>query len=461
MAHPISAVAAGATASAAPARPDWIVVRDGSASPHVPTVPRLRTVLFQIGAAALVVLAAVAVTGALISRRSAERESVHQVAELTNVLAESVVQPALTNAMATDTAAAARLDSLVRTRVLSPTLIRVKIWSTQGRILYSDEPKLVGRTFGLDSDARAALAHPSVRADITDLDEPENRFERGHGTLLEVHRPIWTPDGQPVLFETYFRYDQVSDRAGQLWRGFAGITASSILAFVVLLTPVAWTLVARARRAHLQREQLLRRSMDASLVERRRIAATLHDGVVQELVAASFAVSGGARETAARGDAELADRLDQAGQAVRSGIAGMRSLLVDIYPPNLHSAGLAPALADVVASLRLNAELAVDDDATRVLGPERTEAVFRMAQECLRNVASHAGAHSVTVTLYGEEGDVVLEVSDDGLGFDPQIRPEGHFGLSLLDDVAREHGAELSLRTAPGAGTTWRARFST
>ena len=85
----------------------------------------------------------------------------------------------------------------------------------------------------------------------------------------------------------------------QLWRGFAGITLSSIAAIVVLLVPLVWTLVARARRAHQQREAMLQRAMDASLDERRRIAATLHDGVVQELAAASFAVAGSAQDAAA------------------------------------------------------------------------------------------------------------------------------------------------------------------
>lgn len=440
--------------SAVPARPAWVVLSDArTAGRSLGGVPRLRTVLLQMVAATLLVLIGVGLVGGLVSRRSAENESVHQAAELTDVLAESVVQPALTDAMADSTTAAAGLDNLIRTRVLSADLVRVKVWSPAGRILYSDEPRLIGRQFGLDAGARGSLSNPQVRAEVTDLDEPENRFERGRGRLLEVHRPVWTPTGRPVLFETYFRYAQVDARATQLWRGFAGITLSSIVAVVVLLVPLAWTLVARTRRAQRQREDSLRRAVDASLDERRRIAAGLHDGVVQDLVAASLAVSGSASAVENR---VVAEQLRDAAATVRAGVGGMRSLLVELYPPNLHEAGLDRALRDVADQLSMDVRFDLDPGAAAGLDAPTTEAVFRVAQETMRNASAHSGAAAVRVTLGREQGDAVLEIADDGRGFDPAVRPEGHFGLSLLVDAARDVGATLALRTAPGQGTAWR-----
>ena len=446
---------------AASARVPWTIVVEAGARPPEQREPRLKTALFGVVAAALVVIALVAIVGTAISRRSAESESVHQVAQLTNVLAENVVQPALTEAMATSTAAAAKLDPLIR-QVLQRTdsLVRIKMWTPSGRIIYSDEPRLVGVQFGLDAGAKAALAHPQVHAEISDLDEPENRYERGNGTLLEVYRPVWTSSGKPLLFETYFRYTEVSDRASNLWRGFAGITLSSIAAVVVLLVPLVWTLVARARRAHRQREAALERAMQASLDERRRIAATLHDGVVQELAGTSFAIAGAAQDAAAQGDAALAARLRAAGDTVRTSMGGMRSLLVDIYPASLRDAGLEPALRDLGATVRTDVAVGVDADAVALLSPAQQEMVFRVAQECLRNSAKHAAATSLSITLHRDGTDVVLEVADDGVGFDvAAARPDDHFGLSLLRDLVREHGGELAVRTAPGAGTIWRMRI--
>src|SRR5216684_8361045 len=84
---------------------------------------------------------------------------------------------------------------------------------------------------------------------------------------------------------------------------------------------------------------LLRRAVDASEEERRRIAGTLHDGAVQELAGTSFTVAGAAENAAAMGQPELAAKLTTAAGAVRASIRGLRSLLVDIYPPGLTNAG--------------------------------------------------------------------------------------------------------------------------
>ncbi|MCW2497898.1 ATP-binding protein [Jatrophihabitans sp.] len=456
------------TTAAVTAEPSWQVltahrtggVRRGAGA-DTGTPPGARSVLLQIGAATIAVVALVAVAGSFASRHIAESESVHEVATLTDVLATSVVQPALADAMSTSTTAAHGLDGLVRSQVLSATLIRVKLWTPSGRILYSDEPRLVGRTFGLDPDGRRALTGPQTEAQVSDLDEPENQFERGDGKLLEVSRPVWTPSGQPLLFETYFRYSMVSDRAAQLWRGFSGIMISSLLAILVLLTPLVWTLLGRARRASRQREAMLRRSMDASAEECRRIAATLHDGVVQELVAASFTVGGSERAARTNGEHELAASLQAAGETLRSSIGGMRSLLVDIYPASLREAGLASALRELAGTVR-GPEVTVhlDDTAVGRLGIEQQETVYRLVQEWLRNAAAHAEATAVIFTLRRDKQHLLVVVADNGIGFDPETAsPEGHFGLRLVRELATRAGGELALRTAPGAGTTWQLRL--
>jgi signal transduction histidine kinase len=419
---------------------------------------RLRRLAFQFGLAAVAVLAAVALAGAIVSRRTAESQSVHEAARLSDAIATSVIQPVLTDAMANDAASAkAALDPVVRGGVLSDSLIRVKVWTPAGKILYSDEPRLVGMSFQIDDGARQVLSTPQTRAEVSDLKRPENRFERSEGKLLEVYRPVWTPSGRPLLFETYFRYDDVSARSSQLWRGFAGIMVSSLIAIFALLLPIGWGLFVKARRAQAQREQAMQRAVDASLEERRRIAATLHDGVVQELVAASFAVAAGAERATARGDGALGAELRDAAGAVRSSIGGLRSLLVDIYPPTLLSAGLPAALRDLVATLAGRGptiHLDVDEPAVLDLAPDEEEAVFRIAQELLRNAVAHAGATEVYLALRQAGEAVQLTVADNGAGFDPaRAEADGHFGLRLVSDLVGWLGAELRVATA--GGTSW------
>jgi DNA-binding CsgD family transcriptional regulator len=92
---------------------------------------------------------------------------------------------------------------------------------------------------------------------VSDLTAPENRLERGRGKLLEVYRPIWTPAGKPVLFETYAPYDEVPSQMGQIWRGFAGVTLTSLMLLVLLLIPILWRVLNQLKRSQAQREALL------------------------------------------------------------------------------------------------------------------------------------------------------------------------------------------------------------
>jgi signal transduction histidine kinase len=447
-----------------PARLPWLRLSRTEARTPPERPLRPRTVLIQVIAGALAVVIGVAVAGAFASRRVAERESVTDAAHTTDLIAQQVVQPAITNGLISgNPAALAAIDRVVRHQVLSSSVVRVKLWTATGRIVYSDEPRLIGQTFPLGSQERAALDRPSVRAEVSNLDRPENKFERGRGKLLEVYRPVWTPAGQPLLFETYSPYQQVTQRAGQLWRGFAGITISSLLILVALLLPILWRLLNRISGAQRQREVLLQRAVDASEEERRRIAGTLHDGPVQELAATSFTVAGAAGKAADNGQPELAEMLTTAAGTVRASIRGLRSLLVDIYPPSLTSAGLIPALTDlteVLAARSIATHLSLTEDAAARLSPARQQLVFRIARECLRNATRHASARNVEVRLFRHGHSTVLEIIDDGTGFDPapvlEDPADGHFGLRILTDMAADAGADLLLATAPGAGCRWR-----
>jgi len=446
-------------------RPPWIRVAAGTSVRSNEPAVQPRRVFVQVIAGALVVLAAVAVVGVAASRRLAEAEAVNDAAKTANFFADAVVQPAVSEALlAGDASAVAAMDQVVREHVLDRSIVRVKIWSPTGLILYSDEPALIGQSFPLGAQERGVLTDPQTRADVSDLTGPENRFERGRGKLLEVYRPIWTPSGKPLLFETYAPYDEVTARTGQLWKGFAGVTLTSLLLLVVLLLPILWRLLDQLKRSQAQRETLLQRAVEASTEERRRIAGALHDGVVQDLAATSFTVAGAAERASTLGQTDLADELRSAAGTVRTSIGGLRSLLVDIYPPSLATAGLEAALTDLVATLRSRGTAVILQLAPQVgLDTVGERLVFRVAQECLNNIARHASATNVQVRLERVEGYAVLEINDNGVGFDaPDLLAhptEGHFGLRVLGDVVADAGGELLLASSPGAGTRWQLRI--
>ena len=466
-----------ATAPGAPAPGTrWVVVSRprGEEEPRGQDAASTGRLLAWVAASGVLALVAVAVVGVFAARTLAEREAVNDAATTADLLAEAVVQPVLVDRIAQqDPEAVAALDEAVREYLETTSIVRIKLWTADGTIVYSDERRLLGQTYELGDDELEVLQDPQTRADISDLSEPENRFERGGGPMLEVYRPVWTPNGTRLLFETYAPYDEVDSRSGELWRGFAGVTVSTLLFFTALLVPIGWRLLSRLRKAQQQRETLLQEAVEASLEERRRIAGTLHDGMVQELAAASFTVSGAAARADTSGDPQLGADLHGAAGTLRSSIGSLRSLLVDIYPANLDVGGLGEALGDLASSLRtlgITVQVDLGDDGA-TLGPDHQRLVFRVAQECLHNVRRHAGASEVVIALRREAGEVgdrdhvVLDVADDGRGFDPTVvlarPPHGHFGLRVLGDVASRAGAELLLDTAPGAGCHWRLRVPT
>jgi two-component system NarL family sensor kinase len=229
-----------------------------------------------------------------------------------------------------------------------------------------------------------------------------------------------------------------------------------LLLFEILTLPLVWRLASRIRQGREERERLLRRAVEASDAERRRIAADLHDGVVQELAGASFALAAAAKSL--HGEPAVAASLDRVAAGVRQSMRSLRSTLVEIYPPNLHTEGLAAALGDLLAPLPgsgLSTSLEVPD--TLDLRREVAAIVFRVAQESVRNTQRHAGATVLTVKVATTLETVILTITDNGRGFDPrQGAKEGHVGLRLLNDLAAEAGGTYSPKSAPGAGTTIR-----
>jgi two-component system, NarL family, sensor kinase len=440
-------------------RPDWVRLVDGSAPvPAAPQPPTARRVLtrFVVGNVVAVALLMVGIVWA--SGRAAESESLADARTATDLLATVVVQPALPPDLATaDDAAVAAFDARVRPAAAAAGLVRVKIWSPDGVIVYSDEPRLIGLTFPLREDETAALRTGRTASEVSDLDEPENRFERSQGELVEVYRRVAAPGGEGLLFETYSGYDDATSRQVSIFLTFAPISATALLLLLLVQLPLADRMIRQLRDGERERLELLARAADASSDERRRIAGSLHDGIVQDLSAASLIISG----SADGGRVSDESALRAAGRAVRESVTALRSLLIEIYPPHLAGAGLPSALQNLVSRLLPHGVVADVDVPDDLDAPDDVAAlVFRVAQEALINIARHARAQHVTLSARHHDGAVELVVTDDGAGFDADraTHETGHFGLSVLVDLAREAGATLDLATAPGAGTSLRLR---
>jgi two-component system, NarL family, sensor kinase len=419
------------------------------------SVLRNPVVLFL--ATGLLALAVIVLGTAKLSEGTARDEAVWDALETTELLAHAVAEPEIPLGLVDgDPGAIDQLDREVLERLKVADVDRLKIWDADGRVLYSDETRLIGQTFTLSPARRDVLDAGDDLAGVSRLDQPENRYERKPGGLLEVYTLIESPEGDPLLFEAYYSAASIESRQDHIFARFRPVTLGALGLVVLVATGLLVALTRRLRRSAEERERLLRAAADASDAERVRIARDLHDGVVQDLAGAAFAVSAVARNP------ELPDTLREgltsSAESLRTALRGLRSLMVEIFPPDLHAEGLGAALDDLLAPAATQGVTATAGVQGVDEVPDDTVAlVWRVAQEAVRNALRHSGATTLTVTVDGKADGVDLEVTDDGRGFDPDRRPDGdHLGLRGLNSLITEAGGDLAVRSSPGEGTTIR-----
>lgn len=420
--------------------------------------PSVRAAVLPFSLAGLIALAVLALGGTYVLHAQSTGEAVRDARMVTEAIGRGVIAPNLNDGLLTgDSAAIADLDRVVRNNVLSNDIVRLRIWSLDGRIVYSDTSAMIGRQFELDDEIDEAVTSWETLASVSDLSRPENEFERPFGKLLEVYSPMKTPSGEVVVLELYQRYASVSAEGFQISTKFVPVLLLALVLQQVIQVPLAWSMARRLQEGQRAREALLRRAVEASDLERRRIARDVHDGIVQDLIGLSFNFAAAADSV--DGDSATNRKLlRDAAARTRQAIRGLRGFLVDIYPPALKQTGLAGALSDLLEPLRAREiEVVLDVPEEIRLGDSAEALIYRASQEATRNVVRHAKASAVTVSLRSTDGRVILRVVDDGLGFDPGAVDEvgeGHFGMQILRDLARDSGGELRVQSSPGAGTT-------
>ena len=407
-------------------------------------------------------LAMVVIAGAafVIVRRSATSDAITQAKDLTQLAGRGIVAPVITPAaLRGDPAALARLDRVVRRRILNRTpIVRVKIWDASGRVIYSDARSIIGKVFPLGGDELGTLRAGGTHADESDLSRAENTTERRFKRLVEVYVGFRGPGGTRLLYEDYERASTISASSKRQWMSLLPALLGALLILYLVQIPLAYSLARRLRARQREREALLRRAIDASDLERRRIAADLHDSTVQRLAGVSLSLAASANALPDDDGGEARGALRRAAAETRETIRELRTLLVDIYPPTLQRSGLRAAMDDLVAPLRA-AGIAVSVSLPAELDlPGDTEALlYRVAQEALRNARTHGGATAVDVTVEAPGRHAVLSVVDNGRGFSPAqddaARESDHFGLRLMRDLSDHAGGTLTVLSSPGHGT--------
>jgi signal transduction histidine kinase len=399
-----------------------------------------------------VVAALLTVITGLLARREGAQEATRSFDRLAAVVAGSVLAPRLTPELRQgDPAAEAQVRRAAEPLLRAGAVVRITVRDADGVVVWSAQPETIGKRTPLRADQRDALAKGSVVS---------AGWERGGSNtaadLLTASVGVLDSGRMPLLVDVSERYDDMEQSARTVWRHFAPAALGALLILELVQIPLAWGLARRIRRHQEAETGLLHAALEASDVERRRIASEVHDTVVPGLTGLAYALDAARLNGSSSG--EPATLLARTAESVRRSIAELRALAVDLSRSRLPEAGLGPALTALAARIEVGGtRVTVETNGLERLPREAAEVLYRCAQETLRNVATHSGAEKVEICVVTNADDVTMIVDDDGRGFDEArlsaSEEAGHLGLRALGDLVADAGGSLTASSAPGQGT--------
>jgi signal transduction histidine kinase len=294
---------------------------------------------------------------------------------------------------------------------------------------------------GLLSAAAAALASRPLTRRLTRLAAEAEAVRRGE------RRSLAAPAGA----------DEVS-RIGATLAQVVDHLQTEKQALLTLNTELDQRVAERTQRI----ERMAEEARHAAVTrERLRIARDLHDTLAHSLMALLTQIRL-VRKLHGRMDAhELDAELQRAESVASTGLADSRAAIAQMRDNGVRESGLGAALQDLTQRFSqrtgVSARLCTGDEVAKATD-ERAETVFRIVEEALRNVERHAAAQAVRVDLRNvptsaQSASITVEVSDDGVGFDPGLPRPGHYGLRGIREQAALIGAHLAVLSAPGQGT--------
>ncbi|WP_457205051.1 sensor histidine kinase [Nocardioides sp. P5_C9_2] len=444
-------------------------------------VPRpgsaVRSAVLRFTLSSLVALLVLTAGTILIAERIARHQALEYASEQGAGVADRLAAPLVDRSVRRDpVGSSGDLDLVMGNRIADGSLRHVKLWDVDGRIIWADEQDLVGQRFDLDDDVAVLFGTTKVTAELSDLSKDENYSERDEGELLEVYVGTFDADGAPLVFEAYLPVDRMEDDADTIVLAFVPLVTGALVLFLAIVLPLAVSLSRRVERAQLAESRMMRHALLASDLERRRIAADLHDGVIQDLAGLAYVLPTVTREMRDSDQGEARSVLERATDILQHDTAMLRSLIADLYPPDLEGEGLRDAVEHLVRSGVADSGLVADVVVQEGLSTsdEGGRLVYRIVREALRNVVKHAGASRVLVEVTEHDGQVSVRVQDDGQGPGQAVvgaapptdtteggwdSAEGHLGLTLLRDTLHDLGGALELRPVPTGGAALVARF--
>lgn len=439
-------------------------------------------------ASAAVFIAGMSIVGAWTSGRI-ESGVTQNTAVSTALYFESFIAPVVQDLAASDLLPLQKqqlLGKLIADTPLSQRVVSFKIWRQGGVIAYATQPELIGKTFPESPKLRQAWTG-HVAAGLDHLNEEENKLERAEGIpLLEVYVPIRQEHSDRIIAvaEFYERADQLKrdifSAKLEGWLIIGGIAVAAVSALFGIVGRASGTIEQQKRelqdkitelQALLTQNQDLRarverssqRALEVNEQHLRRLSAELHDGPAQLLGLALLRLDSLDRKPASPA------RTPQNGNdgetirtALRDALNEIRNISVGLSLPSLDRLSMGETLQAAVRDHTRRTGTAVETNISAdsaAVHPIKT-AAFRFVQEALNNATRHAGAAEQKVRAYRDNGFVVIEVSDQGEGFDPDgPRRDDQLGLIGMRERIESVGGAFAINSTTGGGSCLKARL--
>jgi signal transduction histidine kinase len=311
-------------------------------------------------------------------------------------------------------------------------------------------------THGLPEEQRAAIGPLPIGRGI--LGALTSDAQPVRSAVPDDPRPVGSPPHHPPT--TSFLGVPISVRGrvyGNLYltekRGQAEFSEDDQRA-VVTLAAQAGVAIENARLFAEAQQRL-------ALEARHRLARELHDSVSQALFSMTLETRGAQlllERSGLSADGPLGERLRNLRELTQGALAEMRALIFELRPEALREEGLAAAIRKQAAGISARTEIAVEVRAPKrpiPLPGDVEEQVYRLVQEALANIAKHSGAGHAVVQLRRRRSghELLVEVSDDGVGFEASARQPGHLGLRTMAQRMEQLGGSLLVDSRPGRGT--------
>ncbi len=295
--------------------------------------------------------------------------------------------------------------------------------------------------------------------------------------LFNVHRPLIIPDWHADSLQAKFLRSLLREKVGSLLDGMRawmwvplavrkriiggiGLAHSTSDFFTASHAALALSVANQAAITIVNAELYKSAQALAAMQERQRLAQNLHDAVNQSLFSAGL-IAEVLPRIWDQGQDMTRQSLEELSRLTRGAMAEMRGLLAELRPATLTDAELGELLRLLGNAFagRTNIPTEVKVTGEGSLPADVQVTLYRIAQEAITNIGKHADASRVSITLVHEGAGVDLRIADDGCGFDPEVSLPGHYGLGTIRERAQGIGAQLTITSAPGAGSEIHIRW--